>query len=85
MFVLIIKHYILFNRFSLELIIAYELYTNGNLKESLEKADSIIKMIDVWSNNRYFSVLHHIALSTYVYIALSMNLNSKKVYYCFKI
>jgi len=41
-------------------------------------------MIDVLKNNHYFNVINHIAMSTYAYIALSMNLNSTKVDNIFK-
>lgn len=70
-------------RFYLQLVASYELYNSKRYKESYLEVESIVKFLETCKfkeyNEHYADAYHHIARATNAYIALTLQIDSKKV------
>lgn len=66
---------------------SFELYNNRSYEKSLKEIEGVVKSLDSCtfddSYKQYSNSFNHIARSTYAYIGLSMNVDSKKVNFFF--
>lgn len=67
----------------MQLIICYELYIKGDYTESLLEIESAVQFLKCCifceTNKPFSEAWNHIAQATYEYIALTLNLDFKKV------